>query len=205
MAGNATLADMEFSYKVSEDEYMRASKIGIKRPRGPWARGVSYLYPATLFFAVWGSFLLGMIMERNDLVGVTAGDLHEGHAFRSMSPAPFWSASLIPALGIFCLLLICLRILFRVPMLRVRREQFRRNPGCQVETTVNVTPSSIAFRSATGSSESRWECYSTWAERDGVLVLVTHAGIRQILRIAGLSEPERAEFRGILSASIAKI
>ena len=36
------------------------------------------------------------------------------------------------------------------------------------------------------------------------VVLVTRAGFRQILKIVGLSEPEKIELRGILSAVLPK-
>jgi hypothetical protein len=195
---------MEFSYKLTEAEYLLASSIVIKRPKRPWARVLSNAYLAALFLAIWGTFLAGMVLERNDLVGVTARDLANGNVVRGVSPTPLLSASILPAAGLFCLLLIVTRLLFRLPILLTRKEHFRSDPGCQAETTVSATAASISFRSAIGSSENIWGGYSTWAERNGILVLVSHAGVRSILKIAELSERERAELRSILGTALPK-
>jgi hypothetical protein len=193
---------MEFKYTLNETEYLLASKIAVKKPKRPWARVLSYAYPTCLLLIVWGSFLLGMILERSDLVGITARDLGEGHPAQGIIPAPLLSASIVPACGLFCLFMIVLRILLRLPNRKLRQDHFRNDPGCQAETTVTATREFIAFRSATGSSDSTWGCYSTWAERGGILILVTRAGVRKILKTADLSEAQRAELHSILATAL---
>ena len=191
---------MEFTYKLTEPEYLFASKIATKGLRQPWARLVRYAYLSVIFLIVWGSVLVGMLLEQQDLVGITAGEIQFMHKAQAVIPASF-----VPAIGCYCLVLILLRFRFLQWFDRKRRlEDFRTDPGCQAETTATVTPQSIAFRSATGSSESIWACYSTWAERNGILLLVTHAGVRKILKVAGLSDPQRDELRAILTTALPK-
>jgi hypothetical protein len=191
---------MEFSYKLSEADYLLAGSIAVKRPGRPRARLLFYAYLATLFLLLWGGLIIGMLLEQMDLVGISAAQIQGVQADKAIVPA-----SIVPALLYFCAGLILLRTGFLRWFDRGRRlEHFRTDPGCQAETTVIATAQSIAFRSKTGSSESIWDCYSMWAERQGILVLVTHAGVRKILKVSSLSESEKAEFRGILSAALPK-
>ncbi len=191
---------MEFSYKLSEAEYLLAARIAAKRPGRPSARLFTYAFLTTILLIVWVSFVAGMVLEQSDLVGITAGDLQRPHKVEAIIPA-----SIVPTLAIFCVAILLLRMRpLRWLLRRSRFEHFRIDPGCQAETTVTLTSGSIAFRSATGSSQSIWGCYTTWGERDGVVVLVTCAGVREILKIADLSESEKGEFRSILSSALPK-
>lgn len=197
---SGTLSGMEFSYKLNQAGYLLAARIAVKRPGRPWARVLSYGYLTMIFLIIWGALLAGMMLEQQDLVGITAAEVQAPHAVRELVPA-----SILPAIGLFSLALLLLRLRpLRSLERKTRLEHFHTDPRCQAETTVMMTKESIAFRSGTGSSESIWGCYSTWGERNGVLVLVTRAGFRQILKIVGLSEPEKIELRGILSAVLPK-
>jgi hypothetical protein len=194
------MVGMEFKYKLTEAEYLLASKIVVKRPGRPWARTLSYGYLAVIFLIIWGAFLAGMFLEQENLVGITAAEIQQVHAMQKMVPA-----SIVPVLGIFGLALLFLRLRpLRFLDRNSRIEHFRTDPGCQAETTVTVTPESIGFRSATGFSESIWECYATWVERNGILILVTRAGVRKILKITGLSDSDKDELRGLLTAALLK-
>jgi hypothetical protein len=191
---------MEFSYKLSEAEYLLAGRIAVKRPGQPWARVLAYGYLLQIFLIVWGSFLAGMVLERSDMVGVTANDIQKTHAVREIVPA-----SIVPAIALFFVIFLLLRMrLLRYFDRRRRLEHFRTDPGCQAETSVTATRQMIAFRSATGSSESSWGCYAAWAELNGILILVTCAGVRKILKISGLSESEKEEFRSLLNLVLPK-
>jgi hypothetical protein len=191
------MAAMEFSYKLTESEYLSACKIPVKRPGRNWTRISSYVYNAILLLTVWGAVVLGMLLESWDLVGINAADVPHLH-----TPAAILPASIVPALGYFALVLMAFRLLRPTRWLaaRRRREHFRADPQCQAETRVTVTVEGVSFHSATGSSQSIWSTYSTWAERGGVLLLVTHAGVRKILCISKLTDPQRAELRGLLAA-----
>jgi hypothetical protein len=43
-----------------------------------------------------------------------------------------------------------------------------------------------------------------WCEGKSVIVLMFHSGTYSILSLAGLSEPQRGELRGILTAALQK-
>jgi hypothetical protein len=191
---------MEFSYKLSEADYLLASGTAAKRPGRPWARLLAYGNLTLVFLIIWGALLAGMFLEQSDLAGLNPSEIQTVPLVRQVVPA-----SIVPALCLFCLVFLLLRMrILRWLDRQSRREHFRADPGCQAETTVTLTPQSIAFRSVAGSSESVWDGYATWAERNGILVLVTRAGVRKIMKIASLSESEKVELRGILSAALPK-
>jgi hypothetical protein len=191
---------MEFSYKLTEAEYVLACRIAVKRPGRPWARLLSRSYLFLIFLVVWGSLLAGMVLEQSDLVGITADEIRHIHTVPEFIPE-----SIIPAICLFVFVVLALGMRpLRWLDRKARQEHFRTDPSCQAETTVTATPNSISFRSVNGSSDSIWGCFATWAERNGILVLVTRAGVRKILKISGLTEPEKAEFRMILNAALPK-
>lgn len=191
---------MDFSYKLSESEYLLASRIAAKRPGRPWARALTYGYLTIILLIVWGSLGAGMLLERSDLAGITAADIQR------LKPAEaIIYASIVPACAISCMVFLLLRMRpLRWLDRKSRLEHFHADPGCQAETTVTLTGESISFRSAAGSSESIWGCYAAWGERNGVVVLVTRAGVRKILKISDLSEGKKDEFRSILSSALPK-
>lgn len=191
---------MEFSYKLTESDYLRASIIAVNRPKRRWARALSYGYLTQLFLVIWGALIAGMMLERSDMVGITAADLRDLHVTSAIIPA-----SIVPSAAFFGLVVLLLRLRFlRWFISNSRRENFRVDPACQAATTVTVTPQSIAFRSALGSSESDWRGYSAWAEKDGILLLVTHAGVRKILKISALSDVEKSELLSIVASALQK-
>jgi hypothetical protein len=191
------MAAMEFSYILTEPEYLRACNMRVKRAGRNWLRINSYVYNAILLLTVWGAVVLGMLLESWDLVGVNTADVPHPHM-----PAAILPASILPALAYFFFVLVGLRLLrpSRWIAARQRREHFRTDPSCTAETCVTVTPEGVSFRSATGSSQSIWGTYCGWTERDGIVLLVTRAGVRKILSIGKLTDPEKSELRSILTA-----
>ena len=186
---------MEFSYKLSEAEFLGSSKIATQSPKRRSARLLSFAYWVALFLVVWSALLIGMMLEWSDFTGDKLAHIPFLHII---------TASIMPSLIAFWLIPLSLRVMMRWPNQKLRREHFRTDPGCQADTTVIITKESVAFRSATGSSESIWDCYRTWGERNGILVLITRSGIRKILKISGLLEAEQAELRTILASVLPK-
>ena len=186
---------MEFSYKLSEADYLLASKIVVKRPKRAWARAQSYVSLGCLLVIVWGALLTGMMLEWSDAGGGSLAEAPIGHLVLS---------SIIPSLILFWFSLWLPRLVMRWPRLMSGREHFRTDPACQAETTAIITSESAKFRSDNGNSESAWDCFSTWGERNGVLVLVTRAGGRKILKISGLSAVEKEDLHAILHVALPK-
>jgi hypothetical protein len=88
----------------------------------------------------------------------------------------------------------------------ILRRRFRKDPLMQGQFTVNITPESISIENATGtSSQSKWDDFFVWYEAEGVIVLVSRSKTSSILiGLAGLSEAQRDELRGILTAALPK-
>jgi hypothetical protein len=75
----------------------------------------------------------------------------------------------------------------------------------QGEFTVNLTPDSISVQNSAGTlSRSGWNVYFGWYEARGVIVLLSHLAtpILILISLTGLSEAQRDELRGILTAAI---
>ena len=82
-------------------------------------------------------------------------------------------------------------------------EDYRTDPRLQAEITVNVTPRSIAFRSATGSSEQSGRATRP-GPRGTVFCSWLYTRCAQFLKVAGLSDPQRDELRAILTTALPK-
>ena len=96
---------MEFTYKLNEAEYLLATQIKAKRLGRPRARALTNRFLTLIFRIVWGALAAGMLLERMDLVGITAGDIQHLHTVGAIIPA-----SIVPALAIFCLVLLLLSL-----------------------------------------------------------------------------------------------
>ena len=70
----------------------------------------------------------------------------------------------------------------------------------QGEFTANITPQSISLKNTAGTDfTSVWNVYEYWREAKDVIIVVFRSGGYSTLSLAGLSEPQRNELRGILS------
>ena len=188
------MESMEFTYRLTEDDYVKSAKVKVKInvPR-PWSRFLSRIYLGSLFFTIWFSIIIGRILEWLDVTGDKLGNLKTSNLLIS---------SILPAAILLFLVLLFVRILLFLPKRFQRREQYRNSAQCQVATTVKASTERIAFRSEEGLSESQWKCYAGWSAQDGILVLQTFAGVRQILKIADLSQDQRDEFIRIVKTAI---
>jgi len=85
------------------------------------------------------------------------------------------------------------------------RYLYRRDPRMQGQFTVNISRDSISTENTAGTtSTSAWNVYDYWCEGKGVIVLMFNSGTYSVLSLAGLSEPQRGDLRGILSAALPK-
>jgi len=188
------MESIEFTYHLTEDDYVKAAEIKVKiKASHPWSKVLSRIYLALLLFVIWFSMIIGRILAWLDITGDKLGKLSIGDVLLS---------SILPTAILLFLFILLIRILLLWPKKLQRREQYRNSAQCQVATTVKASPERIAFRSEQGSSESQWKCYAGWAAQDEILVLQTFAGVRQILKIPGLNQDQRAEFIRILNAAM---
>jgi hypothetical protein len=95
-------------------------------------------------------------------------------------------------------------VVFRLQPMLLRR-RYRKDPSMQGQFTVNITQESISTQNTAGSSSrTGWNIYKHWREEKGLILLVFHSGAYFLLSLAGLSEPQRDELRGILAAALPK-
>jgi hypothetical protein len=76
----------------------------------------------------------------------------------------------------------------------------------QGKFTVNITRQSISVQNSTGTfHRSGWEPYRVWYETKGVILLFSRPAVHSlIVNLAGLSESQRDELRGILNEAVPK-
>lgn len=188
---------MEFSYRISEAEYGRAFRLR-SRPSG---QSTSVRTLAFWVFIMICLMTLWMIVQRTAnqhgaAPAITAPVTHSAHA---------GAASLVRNfLPFFVLLGAWIFLLRRLGPAAVRR-RYRKDPTMQGEFTVNITPQSITTRNTAGTStQSGWNLYEFWREDKDIVILVMISGDYFTLSLAGLSEPQRGELRGILAQALPK-
>jgi hypothetical protein len=174
---------MEFSYRVSEADYMAAWRLR----RRQFSRGEqTALWVIILVYVV---FILGMILQfwlirRNGTpIGGTAGMF-----------GPFVS------FGGICGIL----VVFGAAQTRARR-QYRADPTMQGQFKVAVTADGISISNTAGPS-SKWVWNNSDRSRQAkdLIVVESISGAYTILNLAGLSPQLRAELRNILAAALPK-
>ncbi len=192
---------MEFSYKLSEAEYIQASKLGRKAS----SRSVFKVVLFWVFILICLMLLWAVVQKSRQ----RTSDLDQQAAVKSQANGPESRVSVTHALlvniGPFVLLGgIWVFVLFNLGPIRLRRI-YRKDPFVQGECTVNLTSESILVRNTAGtSSQTGWNVYKSWREGNGIIVLVFHSGACFGMSLAGLSNPQRDELRSILAAALPK-
>jgi hypothetical protein len=194
------MAGMQFTFKVSEAEYLRAWRLQFK-PRG--SRAVK-----TVIFWVFilvCLLLLWAVVERS--ASTPQGTGEPATTQQQAVPPPSSSASthaLLVNVGPFVLLVCVWAFMLRFGQLAPHR-LYRRDPLMQGEYTVNITPESISTLNSAGTStKSTWNVFASWREEKDLILLLYFNGAYFILGLSGLSEPQRSELRGILTAALPK-
>jgi hypothetical protein len=200
------MAGMEFSYRISEVDYWNALKLKSNPPRYAQVKAIAFWA-----FILICLVLLWAVVTRNGPKSSTSHPVTT--AQQSAANGPHSSSSLDKTLvnlgpSVAILILVVFSVIKRGPALRAIH---RKDPTMQGEFTVKVTPESISIQNTAGtSSKSGWNIYACWREGRDVIVLLPHTndylntGTVQILSLAGLSDFQRAELRGILSTALPK-
>ncbi len=192
---------MEFSYKISESEFRRAWHVERR------ASSRASLKTA----AFWIALMLGLLL----LFKVLQPD-RQLPGFSNAQPAVH-AAMVLPAINVTAeptvlervgpfLVIAGIWILLVGGMIPMRlRRLYRKDPRMQGEFTVSITPEFVSADNTAGTtSKCSWNVYDYWCEGKGVIVLAFHSGSYFILSLAGLSEPQHGELRGILKAALRK-
>jgi hypothetical protein len=202
------LSAMEFSYRISETDYMRAMQLR----RGPSVESRTLRTILFWVFILVCLVMLWTVVERSANqrgVEAPAQTAPTSSPEATGNPAPATTTSparaLLVNVGPF-VVFICawIFVLKRFGPTTLRR-LYRKDPAMQGEFTVSVTPQSISIRNTEGTSfTSVWSVYERWREGKNLIVLIFRSGGYSTLNIAGLSEFQRDELRGILAAALPK-
>lgn len=194
---------VEFSYKISEAEYIQAAALRMKTPR------VKSVKAATFWiFILVCLVLLWRVIEKNEnhvRDETSAAQLETADS--GTSDARVVEPSKTRAFGVnvapfFVLIAVWLFLLFRFMPKRLKRS-YRADPMMQGEFKVKITPDSFETANTSGSSSrTAWNNYQYWREGKSVIILVNFSGTYFILGLAALPEPQWTELRGILGAAL---
>ena len=189
---------MEFSYRISEAEYLRAAKLQLKG--GSRARLLKLVL-------IWGLILVCLVV----LLGIY-------HKSKQTNEAPAVQQESAEAVGpdhladrlvenvlpFTVLAGVWIFIMFKWMPMRLQRV-YRKDPSMQGQYTVSVTPESVATQNTAGtSSKTGWNIYNYWREGKDVILLVFHSGSYFLLSLRELPDAQRDELRGILTAALPK-
>jgi len=192
---------MEFSYRISEAEYLRASKLKPLRSAAVWVlKAVAGIILFWMCVFV-GLILLWLVVQRSNGVAHHPAPNHAG-AGQTLKAAVL---NLGPFIGPFILIGGAgIYLLFGLePMLK--RREYREDARMQGEFTVNIGQGLILIRDAAGTSSQAGEnSYEWWHESKRLIVLRLRSGAHTIVSLAGLSDAQRAELRNLLTATLPK-
>jgi hypothetical protein len=187
---------MEFSYKISEAEYMSAFRLKLK----PTARfGVVKAVMFWVFILVCLLLLYSVVQKHAQQPPIRdeaiVQSVDSGKMVRNIIENV---APIVVFVGIWVFLK------FRFVPMRLRR-LYIKDPLMQGQFTVNITPELISTQNTAGtSSKTGWNIYDYWHEGKGIILLVYHSGAYFLLSLASLSDAQRDELRAILAAAIPK-
>jgi hypothetical protein len=190
------MAGMEFSYKISEAEFLSAWKLRNRSSGSPRLK--------TALF--WVFLLLCLILlwsvVRVETPKFPARERPAAPAPTRVGPPRGGSKNLLGTITPSVLICVCLVLLAKLGPTSVLR-LYRNDPAMRGQFTVNITPESISTQNTAGvSTKSGWNIYDSWCEGKGLIVLVYRSRMFFVLNLVGLSEMQRDELRGILAIAL---
>lgn len=196
---------MEFSYRISEEEYLRAARLKFKDAFRLRRVGRVIL----IWILVLAGLMLAMTFIQKSKQEQTSIQEERIEAVPTETSSSQKTENLLPALisnvGPFVIVVgIMAYVVFRGIPMQLRR-QYRKNPAMQGQFTVNITPESFSSDNTAGASgRSGWNIFDYWREGKGLIMLVYHSGPYFLISLADLSEAQKVELRGILAAALPK-
>jgi hypothetical protein len=192
---------MEFSYKISESEFRRAWHVERK------ASSRASLKTAAFWICIMLGLLLvfKMLQPDRQLPGLSARQPAVHAAMVSPASNVTVEPTTLERVGPF-LVIAGIWILLVGGMIPMRlRRLYRKDPRMQGQFTVNITPEFVSTENTAGTtSKCSWNVYDYWCEGKNMIVLTFHSGSYFIMSLAGLSEPQQGELRGILKTALRK-
>jgi hypothetical protein len=196
---------MEFSYKISEPEYLRAWKLYCKARSGnKLLRTVMFwVFILVCLMLLWGVVEKGTHMPSSSPPAPVSSEAEAG----STAPTPYVrpQQAIWMNVGPLILLGIVWLVILRRFVPNRLRKLYRNDPMMQGTFTVNASPDSLSVRNTAGlESRMVWTLYERWLEDKNLIVVVLRAPSYFVLSLAGLTDFERSELRGILTAALPK-
>jgi hypothetical protein len=187
---------MEFSYRISEAEYLSAWKLCYKTTTG------IQIVKAVLF---WLAIVVALTLVYLNVHGIaqphpTAQQIAVEKVKDSLMAREFL-VFVSPSIFVFCIRIYMTIGFEQKSMCSV----YRKEPSLHGQITVNITPESISTENTVGiSTKTGWNIYDYWREGKGMILLVFHSRTYFLIGLAGLSDVQRDELRGILTAVLPK-
>lgn len=216
---------MEFSYRISEDDYKQGFKLRLRK--NALISGVTKTIMFWVFILICLVLLWAIVQRtattsrsRNDIPNTSAAE--SGSSGDAASDAPqtspdgpakrvdnaSLSKALIFNLGPFLLLgaiwIFMLRNMTgRGLAILGLAGPYKRDPLMQGQFTVNLTSTSISIQNTAGySAKLDWCLFDGWREGNSVIVLIHKSGTYSVLSIGALSDGQKSELRGVLAAAL---
>jgi hypothetical protein len=192
---------MEFTFKVSEAEYLRAFKLGRESQSNKAVKKVLFW-----IFVLVCLVLLWAVVEKSKHTTATT---NQPEVTQPSEPETANQGSqtdnLLMNVGPFLLLIgVWIFMLLKMRPLTARGI-YRKDPLMLGQFTVNVTSDLLSADNTAGTNwKARWNIFASWREGKDVILLMYFTGAYFILCIAGLSDSQRNELRGILATAIPK-
>jgi hypothetical protein len=184
---------MEFSYGISEAEFLRAVKLRRKTRRSILIKIIAFW-----IFVLVSLILLWIVVQHNSqqpAIEAPQQRISSGDMAREVltNAWPF-------------LLMISVLVSLQYGYLPNRlRRMYRGDPSLQAKITVNILSDSISTENTAGvSSKTGWNIYDFWREGNGLIILVFRAGTFSILNLVDQPAARQEELRSILSSVLRK-
>lgn len=207
---------MEFSYRVTKDEYNQAFRL--KSQKNTLFSGLAKTIMFWLFILVCLVLLWGIVQRsetprrpRVDSPVVSPDNPNQSAApvsdSRNTADSRSSDSSIAKAIlfNVGPFLLLGAVWFFMLKNANSKGggllSTYNRDPLMQGQFTVIITSTSISIQNTAGfEGKLNWSLFDGWREGKSVIVLNYKSGNFNILSIAALSESQRSELRGILAA-----
>jgi hypothetical protein len=200
------MAAMEFSYTISEAEYMQAWKLRRKtlRKRSALRRVIFWVFIFVCLLLLWV-----VVLQKNNQAGnqppasETSADCSAAGVNPPTHGNPFLTSSFWLNVGPYVSLAgLWVFLYFRYVPARLRK-LYLNDPMMQGTFTVSLAPDSISIQNTAGSSaRATWNIYERWHEGKSVVILIIRSQAYLILSVSALSDAQRTELRSILAAAL---
>jgi hypothetical protein len=184
---------MEFSYRISETDYLNAEK--------PLKTSISSTVKSIVFWLVIIAF--GIVV----ITAVSYITPHPPVAQQSAVQSVGSNRNVFDYLDSFALILATVTLVLPpIIMPKLAHRRYRKDPAMQGQFTVNITPASLSVQNTVRAlTQFEWNRGVFWYEAKNVVVLIFRRPLaRYLISLASLSESQRDELRGILTAALPK-